>query len=103
MRSRITTFNPDINIIICCSFCGYETRTTRAWRHSHAKFQCSGCGETISLTRWTALDALAFGLSDVWRRLRCLVYPAPLLFRGHYGNMPREMRFRVPALRQTVP
>jgi transposase-like protein len=72
VRSRVTALDPDMKIIVCCSFCGYESRTTRAWKHSHAKFQCAGCGETISLltkTPRTALDALAFGLNDFWRRL----------------------------------
>jgi hypothetical protein len=70
MRARVTTSDPDIKIIICCSFCGYESRATRAWKHSHANFQCSGCGETISLVTKTPrimLDALAF-----WRRLSFL-------------------------------
>jgi hypothetical protein len=70
--SRVTDLDPDMKIIICCSFCGYESRTTRAWKHSHAKFQCAGCGETIRLvtkTTRTALDVLAFGLDDLWRKL----------------------------------
>ena len=65
MRSRVTTLYPDIKIIICCSFCGYETRMTRAWKHSHAKFQCSGCGEMVSLVTLTPRT----GLNDLWRKL----------------------------------